>query len=314
VSFATPLWLLALALLPIAVAAARWRHRCGDRYVIRHPATATVRAALAATPRWPRHVPAALLLAAVALIVIALARPRVSHRVPTDSASLMLVSDHSGSMAADDVRPTRLAAAISAANAFIDRLPASVRVGAIGFSTVPDSVQGPTLDHAAARRVIDAQRADGGTDTGDALELALRLLDGAAPHHPPAAIVLLSDGAANAGPNPLAVSQTAAREHIPIYTVALGTPSGVVVPPNGFGPAVAVPPDPQLMREIAKLSHARAFDARSADELGSIYTRLGTELSTVTRPRDITIVFIIAAAAVLLVVGAASVARGARLP
>ena len=111
-SFATPLWLLALVLVPIAVAAQRLRRRRGKRYVVRHPAAASVRAALAEGPRWPRHLPAALLLAAVALLVVALARPRVTHRVPTDSASLMLVSDHSGSMAADDVRPTRLAAAI----------------------------------------------------------------------------------------------------------------------------------------------------------------------------------------------------------
>ena len=313
-SFAAPLWLLALALVPAAVAVARMRRRRAQRYVMRHPATAAMARAIAAAPRWPRHVPAALALAAVALLAIALARPRVTQRIPTDSASLMLVSDHSGSMAADDVRPTRLAAAISAANTFIDRLPSHVRVGAIGFSTSPDSVQGPTLDHAAARRVIDEQQALGGTDTGDALVLALRLLDGSGAHHPPAAIVLLSDGAANAGPNPLQVSQTARREHVPIDTVALGTAGGVLSPQGPFGPAVAVPPDPRLMQEIAELSGARAFNARSADQLSTIYTRLGTELSTVGRRRDVTLVFVIAGGVLLLAGAGASLRLGVRLP
>ena len=311
-SFVTPLWLLALLIVPVALIAERLRRRRDERYVVRHPGAGAL-AALPPGPRWRREVPAGLLLAAVALLVLALARPRVVHRVPTDRASLMLVSDHSGSMAAQDVTPTRLSAAIAAANAFIDRVPDTVRVGAIAFSTVPDSVQGPTLHHAAARRVLDDQQALGGTDTGAALELALRLLDGARTGHPPAAIVLLSDGAANAGPNPLAVSETAAREHIPIYTVALGTAAGVVTP-NEIGPSIAVPPDPQLMDEIAKLSGARAFDARSAGELGSIYRRLGTELSTVARHRDITLAFIIAGAIALLAAAGASIRLGPRLP
>ena len=312
-SFTAPLWLIALLIVPVAVLALWRRGRRGERYVVRHPATATVRAALPAAPRWPRHVPTGLLLAAAALIVLALARPRVVHRVPTEQASLMLVSDHSGSMAAQDVKPTRLAAAISAANAFIDQVPGSVRVGAVTFSTVPDSVQGPTLVHADARRVIDDQQANGGTDTGAALELALRLLGGSRAGHPPAAIVLLSDGAANAGPNPLGVAETARREHIAIDTVALGTESGAVVP-NGLGPAVSVPPDPQLMRQIASLSGGRAFDARTADELGSIYKSLGTELSTVVHHRDITFVFVIAGAVALLAAAGASLALGPRLP
>ena len=312
-SFATPLWLIALLIIPLAVLARWLRARRGERYVVRHAAAATVRAALPAAPRWPRHLPAGLLLVAVALVVLALARPRVVHRVPTEQASLMLVSDHSGSMAAQDVRPTRLAAAISAANAFIDQVPAGVRVGAIAFSTVPDSVQGPTMVHAAARRVIDDQQPDGGTDTGAALELALRLLGGSRTGHPPAAIVLLSDGAANAGHNPLGVAETARREHIAIDTVALGTASGVV-DPNGIGPAISVPPDPELMRQIASLSGGTAFDARTADELGSIYRHLGTELSTVAHHRDITVAFIIAGAVALLGAAGASLALGPSLP
>jgi len=314
-SFSAPLWLLALALIPAALALQARARRRAQRYAVRFPAVATLREAVAATPAWERRLPAALMLAAVALLAGALARPHVTYRAPTNEASLMLVTDHSGSMAAKDVRPTRLAAAISAANTFVDQLPGTVRVGAIGFGSSPDVVQGPAANHNAARAIINSESAGGGTDTGDALQLALQLLLGATPRHAPAAIVLLSDGAANAGPDPVSVARQAARDRIPIYTVALGTPGGILTNPDPFGPpAVSVPPDPQLMAQIAQVSGARAFNAQSADQLSSIYKRLGSQLSTVSRKREITVVFAVAGLALLLTGAAASARLSGRLP
>jgi Ca-activated chloride channel family protein len=313
-SFGAPQWLWALALVPAALAAYAWSRRRSKRYTVRFSAVSTLREAAAASPAWDRHLPAALALAAIAALALGLAHPRVTDQVPTNEASIMLVTDHSGSMAADDVQPTRLAAAVAAANTFIDQLPRTVRVGAIGFSSAPDAVQGPLTNHAAARTVIDGETANGGTDTGDALALALQLLRASQPHHPPAAIVLLSDGAANAGPDPVGVAQQAARDRIPIDTVALGTPGGQLTNPDPFQPPVAVPPDPQLMQQIARVSGGRAFNAQSADELSSIYKRLGSQLSTVGRKHEVTGDFAIAA--VVLLVGAAvvSVRRSAGLP
>ena len=313
-SFGSPLGLLALALVPLALAAYLRARRRAKRYAIRFPAVSTLREAAAAVPAWERHVPAALALAAVALLAIALARPRVTHRVPTNEASLMLVTDHSGSMAANDVEPSRLTAAKAAANTFIDQLPRTVRIGAIGFGSSADTVQGPVANHAAARQVINAQSAEGGTDTGDALSLALQLLHGSQSKHAPAAIVLLSDGAANAGPDPVAVSREAARDHIPIYTVALGTPNGVLNNPNPFGAPQPVPPDPQLMQRVAQVSGARAFNAQSADQLSSIYKHLGSQLSTVSRKREITIVFAVAGLVALLGSAVTSLRWAGRLP
>jgi Ca-activated chloride channel family protein len=313
-SFAAPLWLLALGLVPAGIAAYVLARRRKRRYAIRFPAVSTVRQVVAATPSWERHVPTALALAAVAMLGVALARPRVTHRIPTGQANMMLVTDHSGSMAAEDVQPNRLAAAVAAANTFIDQLPSSVRVGSIGFGTTPDSVQGPSANHAEARSLEDSLIANGGTDTGDALRLALQLLQGSNVKHPPAAIVLLSDGAANAGPDPVSVSQEAKKDRIPIYTVALGTAGGVLPSPDPLAPPQAVPPDPQLMQEIARLSGGRAFNARSADELSSIYKKLGSQLSSVTRKKEITAWF--AAAGVVLLIGGAvsSVRWSGRLP
>jgi Ca-activated chloride channel family protein len=313
-SFAAPIWLAALALVPAAISAAIWARRRARRYAVRFPAVSTVRAAVGAGNSWRRDLPAALALAAVAALALALARPHVSYGAAVDEASVMLVSDESGSMAATDVQPTRLGAAEAAANTFIDQLPAKVRLGAIAFSGAPNTVQAPEGDHTAARTVINSQSAGGGTATGDALALALQLLHGGQAKHPPSAIVLLSDGAANAGRDVSTVARQAKADKVPIYTVALGTPGGTLPNPDPLGSPLAVPPDPALMGQIAQLSGGRSFNAQSAHELSSIYKHLGTQLGTVTRKREVTAEFAIGGIALLLLAAAGSTRWSGRLP
>ena len=313
-SFAAPIWLAALALVPIAIAASVAMRRRARRYAVRFPAVATLRLAAGEGASWRRHLPAAFALAAIAALAFALARPHVSYSASVEQASLMLVTDHSGSMAATDVQPSRLAAAERAANTFIDQLPANALVGAIAFSSSPDAVQPPQANHDPARGVIDGQDAGGATDTGDALELALQLLRGADRKHPPAAIVLLSDGAANRGADVTTVASEAARDKIPIYTVALGTPDGTLPNPDPLAPPLAVPPDPELMQQIAEISHGRSFNAQTADELSSIYKSLGHQLGSVTRKREVTAAFAIGGLVFLLLAGATSTRWSGRLP
>jgi Ca-activated chloride channel homolog len=314
VSFASPLWLLALMAIPAAVLAARLARRRRRRYALRFPATAiAVRAAAAAAPvsQLRRRIPAALLLGVLALLSLALARPRVPYRQAVGQASLMLVTDHSGSMAATDVQPTRLAAAEDAADRFISSLPSTIKVGAVAFGSAPDAVQAPVADHSAARAVIDGQTADGATDTGDALALALQLLHGGVRNHPPAAIVLLSDGSANTGLDVVTVARQARTEGIPIETVALGTPTGMLPAPDPFTAPTPVPPDPQLMAQIASASGGRTFTAQSAGELSSVYTHLASELATVPHRKDVTWWLVLAAAGLLVVLAAVSVQQRA---
>jgi Ca-activated chloride channel family protein len=313
-SFAAPAWLAGLALLPVVIAASAWARRRARRYVVRFPAVATLSVAVGRSHPWRRLLPPALALASIAALVLALARPHVSYSAPVDQASVMLVSDESGSMAATDVQPTRLAAAESAANTFIGQVPGQVRVGAIAFSSSPNAVQGPSTNHKPARAVIDAQTADGATATGDALALALALLHGSDSKHPPSAIVLLSDGAANQGADPATIARQAARDKIPIDTVALGTPNGTLANPDPYGPPVAVPPDPQLMQEIAQLSGGRTFNAQSASQLSSIYQHLGSSLGSVTRSREVTADFAAGGLVLLLLAALASVRWSGRLP
>ncbi len=313
-SFAAPVWLGALALIPIAIAAQFAARRRARRYAVRFPALSTLRLAVGSGGSWRRRLPPVFALAAIAALVLALARPHVSYSAAVNQASVMLVTDHSGSMAATDVQPTRLAAAERAADTFINRLPAKVLVGAVAFSDSPDAVQAPETDHAAARAIIDGQSAGGATATGDALQLALQLLRGADPKHPPSAIVLLSDGSANAGADVSTVAREAARDKIPIDTVALGTPNGTLPSPDPFQPSVAVPPDPQLMQQIAQLSGGRSFNAETADQLSSIYKSLADRLGSVTRKREVTVAFAIGGLAFLLLAGATSTRWSARLP
>jgi len=314
VSFASPLWLLALLVPLAAVLAQRLARARARRYALRLPALATLRQAAATSPQWRRHLPAAALLLAAVALAIALARPHVATSVAVRQASIVLVLDHSGSMAAQDVKPTRLVAARRAADTFLGQLPATVRVGVVAFSSSPDTIVAPTTNRGAVRRTIASQVASGATATGDALSVAISLLRRGATPHARAAIVLLSDGAANAGQNPVTVAAQAAREDIVIETVALGTPDGTLRDPNPLAPPTPVPPDPQLMQAIASTSGGRAFTAQDAGQLDSIYHGLGTRLASRTARRDITAAFIAGGLALLLAAMLASLRWSAPLP
>ncbi len=310
-SFAAPAWLLGLLLLPVLV----WAYAVGrahsTRYAVRFTAVSTLARAAQAEPRWRAHLPAALALAAVAALVCALARPHDTVRVPVGRASVVLVLDHSGSMEATDVQPTRLGAAKRAAGALLGELPSQVRVGVVTFAGTPDAAQAPTTDRAAALGVIESQVALGATATGDALKLALQLLGRAAP----AAIVLLSDGSANAGRyDPVQVAGEARARGVPIDTVALGNSDATIPNPSGFGEPVAVPPDPELLARIARASHGQAFTAGDEDRLISIYRRLGARLGSRPRARQLATAFVLAGLALLAGAALISVRWSGRLP
>jgi len=313
VSFADPLWLVALLAVPLALLAYLHNRSRAKRYAVRFTGVQTLRVAAMGSSSWWRHVPAALLLAALAALTLALARPHQTIRVPIQSASIVLVTDHSGSMQAGDVAPTRLLAAEQAANAFIDQLPSAARVGVVTFSNTPDTVQAPSADHGVARQAIDSQSALGATDTGDALAVALALVhQGMKPA--PSAIVLLSDGAWNTGQNPVVVATQAGRDRVPIYTVALGTDAAVVPNPDPYGPPLSAPPDPRSLAQISHASGGRAFTAQDGGQLNSIYQRLGAQLSSTERRHDITATFAIVGLLALVGAVVVSLRTVARLP
>jgi Ca-activated chloride channel family protein len=312
VSFQAPLFLLVLAALPVAAAAYALARRRRRRFAVRFTGTSTLAGLVDAVPAWKRHLPAALFAAALAALAIALARPEATVAVPIQQASVLLVTDTSGSMQADDVEPTRLDAARKAALDFLEGVPDEVRVGAVAYSTVPHTLDRPGTDRSAVVELMENLTADGGTATGEALAQALELLGTRdAGKRPPAAIVLLSDGETTSGRDPVEVARAARRARVPVYTVALGTSEGVIETPGGLLP---VPPDPETMREIARVSGGRAFTAEDEQRLDQVYKELGSKIGSRREPREITAGF--AAGGLVLLLGAAGLAvRGTgRLP
>jgi Ca-activated chloride channel family protein len=306
-SFAAPLFLLGLLAVPVGVALHLLARRRRRRYAVRFPGAPVAALAAPAAPRWRRHLPSAMLALAVAGLVTALARPEATVAVPVEQASVVLVTDTSRSMTATDVAPDRLDAARAAADRFLDEAPDELRVGAVAFSDTASVLQPPTTDHEQVRAALAGLIADGGTATGDGLAAALESLD-TGERRPPAAIVLLSDGKQTSGRDAVTVAQEAGRLHVPVYTVALGTPDGVV---DGI---LRVPPDPEALRQIAQASGGQAFEASDGDELSAVYERLGSQLGTREEKREVTAAF--AAAGLLLLGGAlAGSVRGfGRLP
>ena len=311
-SFASPAFLAALALVPLALLAHSMSRRRARRYAVRYPGVSTLAPLLPRVSSWRRVVPLTLFLASLAVLALALARPHATVAVPKEQASIVLVTDVSRSMLAEDVDPSRLEAARAAAQRFLEELPQEARVGVVAFSTDPHTVEPPTDDRGKIEDLIDALSADGGTAAGDALAAALGLVDGPAEDRPPAAILLLSDGETTTGRDPLPVARQAGRQGIPIHTVALGTRTATITTPDGT--LIPVPPDPEAMRRIAELSGGRAFEVDDADELGGLYEELGSRVATEDEQREITGAFAAGGIVLLMAAAALGTRATARLP
>jgi Ca-activated chloride channel family protein len=312
VSFASPGFLAALALVPLALVAYSASRRRARRYAVRYPGVATLAPLLPRVSSWRRLLPLTLFLASLALIALALARPHATVAVPKEQASIVLVTDVSRSMLAEDVDPSRLEAARSAAQRFLEEVPEEARVGAVAFSTDPHTIEPPSDDHGKIEDLVDALSADGGTAAGDALAVAVGLVDGPEEDRPPAAILLLSDGETTTGRDPLPVARRAGRLGIPIHTVALGTRTATITTPDGT--LIPVPPDPEAMRRIATLSGGRAFQVDDADELGGLYEDLGSRVATEEELREITGAFAAGGIVLLMAAAALGTRATARLP
>jgi Ca-activated chloride channel family protein len=299
-TFQSPWLLLGLALLPFLAWAYVVAEKRRKRAAAAFAAPATSASVVPRRPGWRRHAPLALAWLAVAALIGALARPQVSVAVPAEQATIVLAMDHSGSMAATDVAPSRLTAALDAGEAFLDKVPARVRVGGVVFDNVAEAVQSPTTDRATLRDALkNAMKPSGGTATGDALAASLQMIKTAG-KKAPGAIVLLSDGKETHGRDPLPVADEAKQLKIPIYTVALGTPSGTL--PNGD----AVPPDTATLEQIAQRSGGEAFTAADTDALSAVYKKLGSEVAMKKEPREVTAGFAGGAAILLLMGGGLS--------
>ena len=292
--FGAPIFLVTLAVVPLMALLALVARRRPSRYPVGFTNLEVL--AAVAGPQRPRKgwfIPLGLLLVALAFAATALARPSVVRSEAQAHAVIVMLVDVSGSMQASDVAPTRIAAAVSAMQAFIGKLPSQAEVGLVEFSTEPSVVEPPTTDHSEVTDSLGLLTPGGATALGDGLATAVGVVQStlteehvrrAGTADVPAAIVLLSDGAQNRGTLlPLQAAARARAAGIRVYTIAYGTPKGTIRFPGVPG-AVSVAPDPVTMKAIARVTGGEMFAAETAGETSSIYRNLG---STIARKSEL---------------------------
>jgi Ca-activated chloride channel family protein len=323
-TFAWPLALASLALVPLALGAYLLLQRRRMRYAMRFTNLDLLANVVDEKPRWRRHVPPALFALALTLLLVGVARPQIVMETPDERATVVLAMDVSGSMDATDVQPTRLAAARSAAGTFLERVPDRLKVGLVSFSDGANVLVAPTDDHDTVRSALDSLQADGATAIGDAIAAASQLspegetaLAAEGGEDAPLVVLLLSDGEPSPDTlDPIEAAQDAERQGIKIYTVALGTDEGTVTLTDGFGneEVVPVPPDRETLSQIAEISGGQFFDAPSQDALEQVYAELGSDVGSKEEKSDVTWAFAGAGALLLLAGGLLSAFWFNRLP
>jgi Ca-activated chloride channel family protein len=246
-----------------------------------------------------RHLPAALLLAALLSMTAAYAGPQAEVEVERERALVVVALDTSASMLAEDVAPDRFSAATSAATGFVAGLPDGFDVALVAFAGSASVVVPATPDADEVTRAIERLELAGGTALGDAV---LASLDAASlrPAGVPAAVVLLADGGSTVGtPVPVGV-QAATEAEIPVTTIAYGTPDGVVV---SDGQRFEVPVDEPVLAEIAEGTGGQTYTAATADQLEEVYGSIRGRLATTVEEQDVSAR--LAGVALLLLAGAA---------
>ena len=344
--FTWPVMLWGLLLLPAFVAwyafgVRRVRGRVAQRF-----AEAPLFSQLAIRlPRARRHIAMVLYFTALALCLVAAARPMMAIPLPVDKTVVVLLIDTSGSMQAPDMAPSRLEAAKAAARTFVDNFPQGPRIGLMTFSTYPTLNVPPTPDHQAIKDAIDAVKPQQATAIGDGIAGALKAIPGRtvpndeppagqvspfgqpqAPPQPapapqpgetvddvPAAIILASDGGQNAGhADPLRMAILAKTEKVKIYTIGLGTPGGGVF--SYQGQMVLVPFDPSLLQQIAAITDGKFYFSPSAKDLRQIYRDLGRSIGWEKRKTEVSALMVGGAGVLMLGGGLLSMLWMGRLP
>ena len=258
-----------------------------------------------------RHLPYALLLSALPILLVGLARPEAELAVPHVAGTAVLAFDVSNSMSASDVAPSRLGAAKNAATSFVREQPDTVDVGVLAFGDQALLTQAPTDDHAAAIAAIGRLSASGGTSLGQALLVALGTIigkpvslpaDGAAPttgelgYWPSATIVVFSDGQQTGGPDAVAAAELAAAAGVRIQTVGVGTAKGATVEVDGYQLGTQL--DETLLTTVAKTTGGAYHQAGDASALAATTKSINLRLTTKKKPVELTAPF--AGAALLL--------------
>src|SRR3954463_3911193 len=328
-TFQWPEFLWLLAALPLLVALYLYILRRRKKFAVRYSNLALLKIAMGGAT-WRRHVPPAILLLALALLIVAVSRPNAVMTLPSQHETVILAMDVSGSMRATDVEPNRLVAAQSAAKTFIAQQPDSVRVGIVAFAGTATVAQAPTRSKEDLYAAIDRFQLQRATAIGSAIIVSLATLfpDGGydvasfsfekkkppPPNFKPvppgsygsAVIILLTDGQRTTGPDSVQAARLAADRGVRIFTVGVGTIEGKVVGFDGWSMHVRL--DEDTLRSIADLTRGEYFYAGNAVDLKKIYQTMSTRLVMETKKTEIGAFFAAAAAVLVLLAGLLSLA------
>jgi Ca-activated chloride channel family protein len=280
---------------------------------------------------WWRHLVAVVFAAGVVAAVIGAAQPTVPATAEREQATIILAIDTSDSMKATDVAPSRLAAAVVAAKAFIADLPATYSVGIVSADATPEVVVAPSTDHQAVAVALDRLATSPGTALGEAIFTALAALpvgstpatdpnqaaggqagsSSADPAKTPAArIVLLSDGKSTTGRSDAEAIAAAKAALVPVSTIAFGTDNASV---ESAGVTVEVPVDAVSLESIAKGTDGKFFEAATPAELRTVYADINADVTVVATDRGVAEWFAAAALILLLVASLTSMLRTGRV-
>jgi Ca-activated chloride channel homolog len=292
------------------------------RYTLRFTSVDLLASVAPKRAGWQRHVSAVFMLLALSALVVTLAKPARTSRVPKQDGTIMLAIDTSGSMSATDVSPTRLIAAQAAAKNFVNGVPKGLKIGLVQFDTTARLLVSPVADRGVVDSAIDSMTVGGGTATASAITQSLAAINSvpldAKGHKIPGAIVLMSDGSPTIGENgqdPIvsadAASAAAKKANVAIDTIAFGTEQGVV---TTDGQEIPVPADPAEMARIASASGGKSFTATNGTELNSIYNRIRSFVGYTVVKHDITEWFLVIGFLLALATSAAGLYWMQRVP
>jgi Ca-activated chloride channel family protein len=292
-TFIWPLMLFSLLLVPLLVGLYFRLLRRQRQAAVELGPLAVVRTGSGRRSGTRRHIPPAIFLAGLTLLLFGLARPQLKLSLPRVEGTVILAIDVSSSMNADDLRPTRMEAAKVAARTFVENQPQTILIGVVAFSGGGLVVQPPTDDQAAVLATIDRLSPQGGTSLGQGIFSSLSAIAGEAiavedaaltegtdsriGRFPSAVVVLLSDGENTAPPDPLEVAQAAAEAEVRIFPVGIGSQEGTVVQVDGFNILTQLNETP--LQEIASLTNGSYYSAGDEESLQDIYENIDLQLT-----------------------------------
>ena len=332
-NFLWPQFLWLLLALPLLVLLYVWLMRRKKKLALRYASLSIVREAMGAGQSVRRHIPPFLFLLAMAALLLAAARPMAVVLLPTNQQTIILAMDVSGSMRATDVLPNRLVAAQEAAKGFIKDLPRNVKVGIVAFAGSATVAQMPTVNREDLVTAIDAFQLQRATATGNAIVVSLATLfpdagldvsqfgpqsrargtpieqagkSGAAKEFTPvtpgsytsAAIIMLTDGQRTTGVDPLDAAKAAADRGVRVYTVGVGTVDGETIGFEGWSMRVRL--DEETLKSVANKTQAEYFYAGTAQDLNKVYETLSSRLTVEKKETEVSALFALGAAILVL--------------